>query len=146
MRRARCDAGPDVAHQAVTPIVRVLGIELTDAVAELPDGRRPHQGPCFARGPVDAPLAGLRVVEAQGQSLDRPARPPHLHLLELGTAVPDLAGLRRAVELDPPLRARQRVHQPLHAKLPGAELEVEIMLSIVGAGHLRRAGANRYGA
>src|SRR6266700_278992 len=61
----RRDVGPDVADEDGPAVDEVLVEELAASVGERPD-RRPIEPPLRAVRPVQAPLPGVPVVEAEG--------------------------------------------------------------------------------
>src|SRR6188474_2927195 len=64
--RVRLDVVPEVAHQDRLAVPDLVVVERAGAVlaVERADGGRQRQPAQSVRGPVDAPLAGLLVVEA----------------------------------------------------------------------------------
>src|SRR5262249_17323593 len=84
------------------------------------------------------PLLRRRVVEPERNALDVQRTAADIELDEVCAPVRDAAHDRRAVELDPFLRAGQRLLQEFHVGLPGADLEVEIVLAVA-----RRRGKGR---
>ena len=63
-----------------------------------------------------------------------PAGPSDFELHQVGAALPHLAHLGRAVVLDPGVRAAERMLEARQVRLPGADLEVEVVLTIALAG------------
>src|SRR5262249_40196111 len=110
-------------------VERLLGEELAAAVLELADRGR-AQGAARAVREVEAPLARLRVVEAQAQALDVALRAFDLELHEVRAAVPHRTDHRGARVLDPGRRARERMHPPSEVRLPGTDLEVEVVRTV----------------
>src|SRR5258705_12980430 len=62
VRRLRCGRRPGVADEDGAALVALLVVELTTAVLEGADGGD-VEGAVLRVGPVDAPLAGLGIVE-----------------------------------------------------------------------------------
>jgi hypothetical protein len=77
----------------------------------------------------------LGIVEAQGEAFDVARCAIGFELLELGAAIPEFSRDARTVELDPGggtgRRMGQGMLEALEMNLPGAELEVKIVLSIM---------------
>ena len=109
----RGDVRPDESNIDASAFPEFLVIELAAAVLELADHRLNGlaEGGVFAVGPVDAPLAGLRIVDAQGEALDVAGRAIGFEFLEIGATVPDFSRDRGAVELDPGRGAGQAILQ-----------------------------------
>jgi hypothetical protein len=72
---------------------------------------------------------GFRVVETQGQRFDVARRAVGLEFDQVGAAVPDLPDDGRALVFDPGHGAAQGMLEP-QARLPGADLEVEVVLAV----------------
>src|SRR5262249_23202363 len=127
--RGRSDVRDHEAHQDRFAIEGFLVDELAPAVLEATD-RGYAQSTARAVGEIEAPLAGVRVVQAQGQGLDVTGRPVDVKLYEVGAAVPDFSHDGGAVVFDPVRGAGQGMHEALQVRLPGADLEIEVMLTV----------------
>ncbi len=103
MRAGGVDVGPDEADVDHATVNGVLSVELPASVLELADLGCWIDEAVGTVGPVDAPLAGFRIVEPGGQSLDVNVlrRSVHQEFLDFRVAVPDSAADGRAVELHP---------------------------------------------
>src|SRR5579871_419317 len=84
----------------------------------------------FAVRPINAPLACLRVVEAQRQSLDVAAGTIEFDLLDHGTSIPYLARDEGAIELNPGFRSGEGMIESFEVGLPGTQGKVEVVLAI----------------
>src|SRR5579872_2012588 len=90
MRHARIGLRPDESDQNCLSVDNILRIELALSILKLANLRR-IKNPVLAVGPVQSPLMGLRIVQAQSQALDVPACTIGFELLDLGSAIPELA-------------------------------------------------------
>src|SRR5207302_10689414 len=122
--RIRRDVRKDLAHEDGPPLEALLIEELAAAVPELTHRRRAQRALLAVR-PTEAPLVGLRVVEAQRQTFDVTPPSVDFDLLQLGAAVPDLADADRPMPRDPGGGARQRMFETPDVGLPAADVEVE---------------------
>src|SRR5262249_60286783 len=121
-----------------------LIVELPASILELADGGLAQRS-VVAVGVVQAPLPGLRIVETQGQNLEVTGRPIGLELDEIGAAVPDLPDHGRALVLEPRRGPGQGALEAAEARLPGADLEIEIVLPVPRRGGLMGFGGGRGG-
>ena len=88
----RVGVQPKKANQNGSAVQRILGVKLAAAVPELPDLGY-DQGAVLGIGPIEPPLAGLRMVESEGQTLDVARnRTIGFELFQLSAAIPDFAG------------------------------------------------------
>lgn len=92
---------PDVANEDHSAVEGVLGEEFTASVLELADIGRAAQTSLFAVGPVQAPLAGFRVIKTKSQTFNMSSRAVAFEFLDLGFAIPELARDGGSVEFDP---------------------------------------------
>jgi len=127
----------DESNQDRSAIERFLVVKLTAAVLELADHRL-AQGAGIAAGEVQAPLAGLGIVKAEGEELDMSGGAVQLDFREIAAAIPNLPNLDRAVELDPVVRSGQRMLETRNVYLPGSDLPVKIVLPVVLGRRFRR--------
>ena len=84
----------------------------------------------LAVGPINAPLMGLRVIYPQGQALDMTCRAIGLEFLQISPTVPNFSRHRSAVEFDPGFGANQAILEARQMNFSGANLEIEIVLSV----------------
>src|SRR5438477_8627829 len=129
--RVRRDVGDQEAHVDGPAIERLLVIELTAPVLELAGHRLTHGARADVRE-IEAPLAGFGIVESQAHAFEMAGRPIGHELHQIGPAVRDAAHRARAVVLDPGLGAGQGMLQARQVRLPGADLEIEIVLPVSG--------------
>ena len=73
---------------------------------------------------------GLGVVQTQAQAFEMSRRVLDIEFPEIGAAIPNFSDDRKAVEVDPGIRATQWPQQASDMNFPGAELKVKIMLAI----------------
>src|SRR5579862_556965 len=126
--RIRSEAQEGEAHQDRPVLVRFLVIEHTAPVFELTDQGRGVQYAAVAVGEQQVPLLGLRIVETQSQELQLARGALGLYLRQVGASPPNLAHQHRAVQRGPGVGTGERMQQPRHMDVPGAELPVEAML------------------
>ena len=117
MVRIRSDIGPRAPQQDGAAIEYLLVEQLAATIPELAD-RRCVQYAVPATGIVLAPLVRLRIVEKQGQAFPVTVGTICIDLLQLAAAIPDFADSHCAI-----LQARD-------VRLPGSEVEIEIVLPI----------------
>src|ERR1700722_2411619 len=115
-------------HQNALVIERVLRVELAMPRRELPYLRR-HDESILAVGPVQAPLARLRIEEPQREAHDLPRRARHIERVELGAATPEWRAITVPREIDPLSRAGERLQTPLQAIVPAPQQRLEVALS-----------------
>src|SRR5580692_7517674 len=96
----------DPAHKDCSAVQRFLVVELSLAIVEVPDHRL-AQSAVVARGPYLVPLASLRIIQTQGQTLDVTGRSVSFKFLEVRAAIPDLPDDRGTVVSDPRSRSGQ---------------------------------------
>ena len=97
---------PNKSNQDHFAINRIRGEELAPSILEFADLRW-VQNANLAVGPIQPPLVGLRIVQAQGQTFDVPASGAvDFELLNLSAAIPNLSGDGSAVKFDPASRTR----------------------------------------
>src|SRR6185369_66638 len=142
MAGRRSDVGDDEADQDRPAVQQLLVEELAAPVLELSD-RRLAQGPAAATGKIETPLMGFRVVEPQAESFDVTRRAVDDKLDQIGASVQNLADGGRAIVLHPGGRAGEGMHQALQVGFPGADLEVEIVLSVAWTVGLRGGRAQQ---
>lgn len=126
VKRLRRDVREDEVDVDRLAMERLTIGELATAVLEVPYHRR-SQKPVVARRKINAPLARLRVISAQAQSLDMARRAVEFEFEQIGAALPDLSDVCRALKLNPRVRSRQWVQQSLEANLPVSNFPVEIV-------------------
>src|SRR5581483_3182934 len=120
MRMVRRGRRPTIANQLTAIGEIILGVELADAILELPDLRDGKNAVAMA-GPVEIPLLRLGVERAQ--------RETHIGLTEIRAAVPDAIPGESAIIVDPGIGAGR---QTLEVILPLAEDEIEVMPRLGG--------------
>ena len=100
MRRIRSNVRPDKSNKDAFSIQHVLGIKLAASILELADLGYDH-GAILAVGPIEFPLAGLRVIQTQSQTFDVAGRPINLDRVQLSAALPNLVADTCAIKFDP---------------------------------------------
>src|SRR5262249_43379730 len=123
------ERGDDEPHEDSAAVEGLLVVELAAAVLELADGRL-AQRPAARIGEVEARLAGGRVVEPEAHALEVAGRAVGHQLHEVGLAVQDAPYERGALVFEPGLRAGERMIQAFELRFPGADLEIEVVLSV----------------
>jgi hypothetical protein len=96
----RGDVGDHKADEDGAAIQRFLIVEFAAAIAELSDSGLAENAAADV-GEVKAPLAGLRIVEAQAERFDMAGGTVDLKFDEIGAAIPNFSDDRGAVVLDP---------------------------------------------
>ena len=129
MAGVRCDVRDDEPDEDGAAVEVFPGVELAAAVLELADRRWRHRAAAAVRE-VEAPLAGLGVVEAEAQAFDAARGALHVELHEIRRAAPDLPNHGRSLVFDPGGRAGERLLEPAKVRLPRAGLEVEVVPAI----------------
>ena len=109
----RIGIAPNEADVDELAVQCICAVELAAPALELTDLGTGVHGTVFAVGPVDAPLARFRVIEAESQSLDVAAGTIEFDLLDHGTSVPHFARDEGAIELDPCVRPSEGTLEPL---------------------------------
>ena len=104
MARGRRDVGYDKADEDGSAIECFLGKELAAPILELADRGLAH-GAAVAACKIEAPLAGLGIVQTQIQTFEVTSRAIGLELYQIGAAIPNLADDRGALIFDPGSRA-----------------------------------------
>jgi hypothetical protein len=132
VRRIRRGAGPNEPGIDRSAFVDLLVIEFASAVAKLSDHGIRFEDSIGGVGPVNAPLMGLGVVKAQGQTLDMYLllRVVDNHFLDLAATVQDFPTDRSPIEFHPFVGAGQAPHKPFQVEFPRANGEVKIVLPI----------------
>src|SRR5215471_13766833 len=125
----RGNVGNDEAHQDGAAIQSFLIVELAAAIPEFPDGRHADR-PGPAIGEVEAPLVRLRIVKAQVETLEMASWAIGNQFHEVSATVPHLAHHRHAVVINPRRGTGERMEQTPQVRLPGADLEVKVMLTV----------------
>jgi len=114
-------------------------VELAASILEFADRGRTH-GSALAGRPIEAPLAGLGIVQTQRHTFDVTARRAvGFELLQLSATIPNLSGYGSTVKFDPGCGARQGMNEPLQVNLPSTELEIKIVLPIAFRGSVLHA-------
>jgi len=72
----------------------------------------------------------LRIVYAQGQALNMTCRAIGFEFLQISATVPNFSRHRGAVKFDPGFGANQAILEARQMNFPGANLEIEIVLSV----------------
>src|SRR5580700_11316401 len=134
MVRVRSDIRPDDAHKDGSALERLLIVKLAAPVLEFADRRR-AESPVAAGGKIHVPLVGLGIVEKQSQPFEMAGRTVGLDLLKLRTPIPNFFHDDSPIQIDPRRRASERLQEASDLCLPGAQVEVEIVLAVS-----RRAG------
>ncbi len=119
MGRSGCDVGPPEPGEYRHVVVGVLAEELADSVLECSGNRRKQRARALA-GPVQRPLAGVRVVQAEskpGESLRREG-----DLVEVRVAAEVRGRLADAGELLPLAAGVEEVGAPAVGDISGAEI------------------------
>src|SRR6185436_15791203 len=96
MAGVRCDVRDDEPDENGAAVEVFPGVELAAAVLELADRRWRHRAAAAVRE-VEAPLAGLGVVEAEAQAFDATGGALHVELHEIRRAAPDLPNHGRSL-------------------------------------------------
>lgn len=123
------DVGNDKADEDGFAVEVFLAVELAAAVAEAAMDRT-GQGAAARAGVVQAPLPGLRVVQAQAHTLDRSRRARHPQFDQIGAPVQHFPHDAGAGVFHPFLRTGQGLGQPPQFGLPGADFPIEIVLAV----------------
>src|SRR6267154_1481452 len=118
--RALLDVGPDESDQYRPALEQFLIVELAAPVREFPDGRL-TQCTVVAIGEINAPLAGLRVIEKECEALEVSGRTARLNFFELGATPPDRPYGDGAFHLHPAPGPRQGVLETTDVRLPGPQ-------------------------
>src|SRR5882672_10472115 len=105
--RGWSDIGNDEANQNRFAVERFLVVELASSILEFAD-RRLGQAAAADAGEVEAPLAGLGVVQTQAQGLDAASRTIDHQLHQVGSPTPDAPNDAGSVVLDPSRRTGKR--------------------------------------
>ena len=101
MGRAGGGVRPNKSNKDDLAINRILGEELAASVLEFSDLGRVHHAN-LAVSPIEPPLVGLRIVQAQGQAFDMPGSGAiDLDRVQLRAAVPNLVADPSSVKFDP---------------------------------------------
>src|SRR5690348_8936778 len=100
VRFVRHSVRPYESNKNSSAFPELLIVELASSILELSNHRLSQNG-IFAVGPVDAPLMGLGIVEAESQSFDVAGWTVGFELFQVGAPVPDFASHGSAVEFDP---------------------------------------------
>jgi len=130
MVRVRGDVRPHEPDQDAPAIEGVLAIKLATSILEFTDQGRLAQGAVVDVGEGLAPLMRLWVVEEESESLKVRRAIARFELFKIGSPIPDLAHRDGPIQFDPGCGAGQGMNEPLDVCLEGAEVEVEVVLTI----------------
>src|SRR5271156_319871 len=103
MWRARCHSRPNESRVDRSALIDLLIVEFPLPVSELPDHGILLQDSIGPVGPINTPLARLRIVKTQRQSLDMHLLVCafHIHFFHLATAVQYLSTNGSPVKFNP---------------------------------------------
>jgi hypothetical protein len=125
VRRICCHVRPNKSNLDGLAINRILGEKLTASILEFADLRW-VQDANLAIGPVEAPLVGLRIVGAQGETFDVTSGAVGDELIDFGTVV-DFAAEAGTFVVDPGIGAGEGIHAAPEVIFPGTQQRIKIV-------------------
>jgi len=100
MRRIASELRPIKSHKELFAIKIVLCVKFAVSILELSDLRYGHHT-IFTIGPVQPPLAGLRIEQTQSEAFDVTCWTVDLERVQLRATVPELVADAGSVQIDP---------------------------------------------